>query len=297
MRDMDEQHWPMAVKSWLRRTLLCLVISAANTLAWPSLVAAETTLDSIEIQARFNREVDRRIALPVDEQKRYADLLEQALTSNGISDRSPQHLVLVDRSPLVQAALIYFLSPKGLWEFVGASPVSTGRPGTFEHFVTPLGVFEHSLENPDFRAEGTVNEFGIRGYGIKGMRIYDFGWVQAERGWGDGGLSIMRLQMHATDPKLLEPLLGEIHSKGCIRIPASLNVFIDRYGLLDFHYLANPEKPVVKWLVRAYQKPVSSPGRFLVVIESSRDARPDWAPLPRKKLALTKNLGACALLR
>jgi hypothetical protein len=36
-------------------------------------------------------------------------------------------------------------------------------------------VFEHTLDNPDFRAEGTVNEFGIRGYGTKGMRIFDFG--------------------------------------------------------------------------------------------------------------------------
>ncbi len=287
----------MTVKGWLQRTLWCVVIFATSALASLSLVSAATVLDSIEIQARFNREVGRRVVPPVDEQKRYADLLEQALTSNGIADRSPQYFVVVDRSPLVQAALIYFLTPKGVWEFVGASPVSTGRPGTFDHFATPLGVFEHSLENPDFRAEGTVNEFGIRGYGIKGMRIYDFGWVQTERGWGDRGLGIMRLQMHATDPKLLEPLLGEIHSKGCIRIPASLNVFIDRYGLLDLHYLANPEKAVVKWVMRADQTPVSSPGRFLVVIESPRDVRPDWAPSTRKKLALAKNPGSCALLR
>jgi hypothetical protein len=293
---MDEFHRSKAVKAG-RHYLLCLVIFVANALTSHSPAAVEPSADSTAIQARFNHEVDRRLTLPIDEQKRYADLLEQALTSNGIADRSPQYLVLVDRNPLVQAVLIYFLSPKGVWEFVGASPVSTGRPGSFDHFATPLGVFEHSLENPDFRAEGTVNEFGIRGYGTKGMRIYDFGWVQTERGWGDGGLGIMRLQMHATDPKLLEPFLGEIHSKGCIRIPASLNVFIDRYGLLDLHYLANPEKAVVKWVVRADQKPVSSPGRFLVVIESARDARPEWAPAPRKKITLAKNSGTCALLR
>jgi hypothetical protein len=297
MCNMDEQHRATALKAGLRRNLLCWAIFAVNALASLTLLAAENPLDSAEIQARFNREVDRRLSPPVDEQKRYAGLLEQALTSNGISDRSPQYFVLVDRNPLVQAALIFFLSPKGVLEFAGASPVSTGRPGSFDHFATPLGVFEHSLDNPDFRAEGKVNEFGIRGYGTKGMRIYDFGWVQAERGWGDGGLSIMRLQMHATDPKLLEPLLGETHSKGCIRIPASLNVFVDRYGLLDLHYLANPEKTVVKWVVRADQKPVPWPGRYLVVIESTRGARPDWAPAPRKKLALTKNLGGCALLR
>jgi hypothetical protein len=297
MCNMDEQHRATALKAGLRRNLLCWAIFAVNALASLTLLAAENPLDSAEIQARFNREVDRRLSLPVDEQKRYAGLLELALTSNGISDRTPQYFVLVDRNPLVQAALIFFLPPKGVWEFVGASPVSTGRSGSFDHFATPLGVFEHSLDSPDFRAEGTVNEFGIRGYGAKGMRIYDFGWVQAERGWGDGGLSIMRLQMHATDPKLLEPLLGEMHSKGCIRISATLNVFIDRYGLLDLHYLANPEKAVVKWVVRADQRSVPWPGRYLVVIESARDARPDWAPAPRKKLALTKNLGGCALLR
>jgi len=49
------------------------------------------------------------------------------------------------------------------WRLVGAAPVSTGLPGRFEHFTTPLGVFEHSLANPDFRAEGTKNQFGIRG--------------------------------------------------------------------------------------------------------------------------------------
>jgi hypothetical protein len=39
----------------------------------------------------------------------------------------------------------------------------------------PLGVFEHSLDNPDFRAEGTRNEFGICGCGRKVVRVYDFG--------------------------------------------------------------------------------------------------------------------------
>ena len=52
------------------------------------------------------------------------------------------------------------------------------------------------------RAEGTRNALGIRGYGERGMRVYDFGWVMGDRGWGTGGRSAMRLQMHATDPSL-----------------------------------------------------------------------------------------------
>ena len=46
----------------------------------------------------------------------------------------------------------------------------------------------------------------------------------------------MRLQMHATDADRLEPLLGSARSKGCIRIPASLNRLLDHFGLLDADY-------------------------------------------------------------
>lgn len=152
---------------------------------------------------------------------------------------APQYFVLVDRSPRVQAALVFWRSPEGALELVGAAPASTGKPGEYEHFATPTGAFAHSLANPDFRAEGTRNAQGIRGYGERGMRVYDFGWVRATRGWGEGGSSDMRLQMHATDPERLEPLLGRAAaSKGCIRIPAALNVFIDRHGILDARTLA-----------------------------------------------------------
>src|SRR6202012_3083134 len=148
----------------------------------------------------------------------------------------PQYVVIVDRNPLVQALMIYWMAADHSFHFIGASPVSTGLPGRFEHFKTPLGVFEHTTDNPDFRAEGTRNGLGIMGYGRKGMRIFDFGWQQGERGWGKGGVSPMRLQMHATDPGILEPRLGTAQSKGCIRIPASLNEFIDHPGILDGDY-------------------------------------------------------------
>jgi hypothetical protein len=65
----------------------------------------------------------------------------------------------------------------------GASPVSTGRPSGFEHFETPVGTFEHALAHPDFGAEGTPRELGVRGHGERGMRVFDFGWVTARRGW------------------------------------------------------------------------------------------------------------------
>jgi hypothetical protein len=94
----------------------------------------------------------------------------------------------------------------------------------------------------------------------------------------------MRLQVHSTDPDLLEPLLGAWHSKGCIRIAASLNVFIDRYGLLDADYDAAARAGQRLWMLRADREPTATPGRWLVVIDSQHTERPVWAlPLTRRK--------------
>jgi hypothetical protein len=219
----------------------------------------------------FAREVDRRLEPPPAEQAYYAALLDKALPEAG----APQYFVLVDRSPRVQAALVFWRSPQGRLELVGAAPVSTGKPGAYEHFATPAGAFAHTLANPDFRAEGTPNADGIRGYGEKGMRVFDFGWVRAERGWGEGGYSDMRLQMHATDAQRLEPLLGRAAaSKGCIRIPATLNVFIDRHGILDADYYHAGAR---HWVLRADRQPTPTPGRWLVVVDTARTERPRWA--------------------
>jgi hypothetical protein len=140
-----------------------------------------------------------------------------------------------------------------------------------------LGVFEHTLENLDFRAEGTRNEFGIRGYGDKGMRVYDFGWQLANKGWGNRSPSIMRLQMHATDPDVLESRLGQAQSKGCIRIPASLNRLIDLYGLLDAEYEPSMLEGKNWWMLHPNRQPTPWSGRYLVVVETWRTERPSWA--------------------
>jgi hypothetical protein len=233
-----------------------------------------------ELSELFEREVDRRIELAESERDEYAQRLAEALAAHGLADLPSQYFVLVDRDPHVQAVMIYWKSAAGDYRFIGAAPASTGRPGEYEHFETPTGVFEHSVANFDFRAEGTMSGFGIRGYGVKGMRVYDFGWVNAKRGWGRSGQSAMRLQMHATDPDLLEPRLGLTHSKGCIRIPATLNVFVDRYGVLDADYerLRAEGKRVSVLRADRVQTPWS--GRYLVIVASERSERPDWSPLP-----------------
>jgi hypothetical protein len=267
------------MNTWIKRVCaLCLTLLATMATAWAA--GAEDT--PAAWRERFAQEVDRRLDVPEEAQRRYKGWLDTALADAGLVDLPPQAVMLVDSSVQVQAAFVLLRTAEHSWFWLGAAPVSTGRIGSFDHFCTPLGVFAHGLDNPDFRAEGTFNENHIRGYGQRGMRVYDFGWTQAERGWGAGGKSTMRLQMHATDPSVLEQRLGRAESKGCVRIPATLNVFLDRHGVLDADYaqaLAAGESLLV---MRADRQPVPWPGRYLVIIDSQAPERPAWSPLPAK---------------
>ena len=277
---------------WARRytallsTTWCLLTSAA-----PSVVAAEPagypsptsraarTFDTAPAAA-FEHDVTARLMPPPAAVAAYTQRLQSALDDAHIRISSPQFVLLVDRSANVQAALLYKGSNTTGWALVGAAPVSTGLPGRYEHFTTPLGVFDHSLTNPDFRAEGTKNKLGFRGYGRKGLRIYDFGWVPSPRGWGNGAMGELRLQMHATDADLAENQLGSAQSEGCVRIPATLNDFIDRYGLLDDDYLRAQTAGAALWVLRRDMTPTSTPGRFIVVVDSLATERAAWSPAP-----------------
>lgn len=261
---------------WLLR--VCSVWFVLSTL--PVLGHAAKPDPAGEIAAQYARQVDKRLTVPADEQRAYAERLRAALAAAAIAEFEPQFFLLIDRSPVVQAALVYWLAQGADWRFIGASPVSTGVAGGYEYFITPLGVFEHTLANMDFRAEGTRNAFGIRGYGMRGMRVYDFGWVAARRTWDSRGNSLMRLQVHATDPDLLEPQLGRPRSKGCIRIPATLNTFIDRYGLLDAEYEQAVRQGRRLWVLRADRQPVAAAGKYLVIVDSGHQQRPAWSPGP-----------------
>lgn len=229
----------------------------------------------------FAHDVTRRLKVPAAEQRAYADRLEAALDEQTLGNLSGEYVVLVDRNVNVQALFVYFRAvPADPWQMIGASPVSTGRPGEYDHFITPLGVFEHTPDNMDFRSEGTQNENHIRGYGRRDMRIFDLGWAQGERGWGKGGISQMRFQMHATDPDRLESLLGIRHSKGCVRIPASLNTFLDHYGILDAEYAALVDSGKSLWVLKSDRQIMPWAGRYIVVVDSQRKGRPAWSPAP-----------------
>jgi len=265
----------------------------ASAVAAPDAVGVVDPRRAFLLRGVFAQDVTRRLKVPAVEQRAYAERLQTALGENTLGNLSGEYVVMVDRNANVQALFIYFrATPADSWQMIGASPVSTGRPGEYDHFITPLGVFEHTPSNMDFRSEGTLNENHIRGYGKRDMRIFDLGWAQGERGWGKGGMSQMRFQMHATDPDRLEPLLGIRHSKGCVRIPASLNAFLDHYGILDAEYAALVESGKSLWVLKSDRQVTPWAGRYIVVVDSERKSRPAWAPAPGSKVRAKVPAGA-----
>ncbi|WP_111935644.1 L,D-transpeptidase [Paraburkholderia bryophila] len=258
--------------------------SPASTVAAPDAAGVVDPHRALLLRDMFAKDVTRRLKVPLTEQRAYAERLQTTLTDHALGNLSGQYVVMVDRNANVQALFIYFrAAPADTWQMIGAAPVSTGRPGEYDHFITPLGVFDHTPANMDFRSEGTPNENHIRGYGKRDMRIFDLGWAQGERGWGKGGISQMRFQMHATDPDRLEQVLGIRHSKGCVRIPASLNVFLDHYGILDAGYVALVESGKSLWVLKSDRQVTPWAGRYIVVVDSGRKSRPAWSPLPGGK--------------
>ena len=240
-------------------------------------ICASGADEARELASQFEQEVTRRLNVPAEEQEHYAQLLKSALDEARVSNVPPEFFLLVDRSPHVQAAMIEWKAPDGMFHLIGATPVSTGRPGTYEHFVTPLGVYEHRVANLDFRSKGTPNQFGIRGYGAEGMRIFDFGWVKAPKGWGDYGISRLRLQVHATDPDRLDRRLGTPQSEGCVRTTASFNVFLDSHGILDGDYDKVAAQGHTLSVLSPTREQTPWSGRYLVVVDSGRQQKPVWA--------------------
>ena len=198
-------------------------------------------------------------------------LAKAATAAAAVGIDHPELLVVVDRNPHVQELAIMLAQPSGDWEIIGGSKVSTGQAGRRGYFITPTGVFLHTTDILDYRALGTFNENHIRGLGLKGMRVWDFGWQTAERGWrSDGETGEIRLLMHATDPDYLERRIGRPASQGCIRVPASMNRFLDVHGVLDADYeqAAGYDDRLAAVLLPE-RKPTVLAGDTLVVVDSS----------------------------
>jgi hypothetical protein len=255
-------------------------LSIAALLFCVSAPAVATPPTAQQLAGIYRTSVDRQLQIPGEELRRYSELVDLAFARAAIRIEGAQYVLAVDRDPQVQALLLLWRSEAGDYEIVGASAVSTGAPGSFDHFETPLGVFEHGPWNPDFRAEGTFNENGIRGYGLRGLRVFDFGWQRVPKGWGDHAVIDMRLQMHATEPDSLEARLGSPQSKGCIRIPTTLNRLLDHYGVLDAEYEKLAREGRQLWVLKQDREVVAGAGRYLVVVDSARQERPAWSPAP-----------------
>ena len=161
---------------------------------------------------------------PAREQSWIALARAELAESNTVIDH-PQLVVVVDRNPRVQQLMMVAASPAEPWRVIGGGAISTGQTGRFDHYVTPTGVFHVTDAILGYRAEGTLNENGIRGLGAKGMRVWDFGWQVAKKGWaevaGKPESTPIRFMLHATDPDKLEQRLGRPASQGCIRMPAT----------------------------------------------------------------------------
>ena len=237
--------------------------------AGPTPAEVEAELEHLSVA--FMQEVPFTRAITPEHDRDQIVRAQTAIAAGGQTIDAPQLVVVVDRNPAVQEALIMLARPVGPWVIIGGTRVSTGQPGRHGYYITPTGVFLHTADILDYRAEGTFNKNGIRGLGLKGMRVWDFGWQTATKGWrSDGERGPIRLLLHATDPDQLERRIGRQASQGCVRVPAAMNLFLDRHGVLDVDYEHAAQADT---RYRALLRPgrVASPlaGRILIIVDSS----------------------------
>jgi len=271
--------------------LLAAVLAAcadpAPPPAAPVFAAAQTTpspdpavlAEAERLRADLAAEVPHAILPSPPDAAGWIARTKAAIAGSWLRLTRPELLVVIDRAPAVQTLMIVLAQPDGPratgdWMVIGGSHVSTGQRGRRGYFITPTSVFMHSDAILDYRAEGTYNENHIRGLGERGMRVWDFGWQQAEKGWtATPETGEIRLLMHATDPDVLEPRIGRPASKGCVRIPAAMNVFLDRHGVLDADLeRAARDDARVAAVLRPDRTPTPLAGNALVVIDSDEGA-------------------------
>jgi hypothetical protein len=236
-----------------------------------SLTPAAVSAEAARLRADLAREVPGLVARNPAAERSLVALLRRTVAASDFALDHPQLLVAVDRNAAVQQISVVLARPAGAWEVLGTTRVSTGQAGRFDHYITPLGVFAHTDLILDYRAEGTFNENHVRGLGLKGMRVWDFGWQWAHRGWGADQSPIqIRLEMHATDPALLARRIGHTASQGCVRIPDAMNRFLDRHGVLDAEYeRAAVDEVRYRALLLPDRVPTPLAGSVLVVVDSS----------------------------
>ncbi len=222
-----------------------------------------------EVQTIFTREVG---GITVDSayRERAVRETEDIIRLSQTKFDTPQFFLLVDRNHAIQNAFLAFYDTvERKVVLIGGEKTSTGNPNRRGYFETPIGVFENKPANMSYRALGTKNELGWRGFGHKGSRIWDLGWQRTVKGRGEP--MDIRMLVHATDPDNGEKLLGTIQSKGCIRITARFNRFLDYYGVLDREYEASIK---AKYVLLPNRSPILFAGKFVVIIDSGKSLEP-----------------------
>ena len=257
-------------------------ISAPLMLPPPPLAPAAVRAEAARLGAELARDVPDSVRETPRADERWIELAKAMLARSRVTLRSPQLLVVVDRNPRVEQLALVVAQPNAPWLVIGGTHVSTGQAGRFDHYITPTGVFVHDASIMDYRAEGTYNQNHIRGLGVKGMRVWDFGWQTARKGWRDDGeQGQIRLLMHATDPANLARRIGRPASDGCVRVPADMNRFMDHYSVLDREYLQaarldDAYDRGIGSVLPADRDPTPLAGDKLVVVDSSEP----WPSVP-----------------
>jgi hypothetical protein len=254
-------------------SLLPTAVGASVPLAppLPTLEPIETEAAAARLQAELLQQVHDLVRQSPASVQRWITLARAMLAAHGTPIDRAQVLVVVDRNPLVQQLVLIVAQPDAAWVVLGGTHVSTGQPNRHGYYITPTGVFLHDGSILDYRAQGTFNENHIRGLGVKGMRIWDFGWQWADKGWlHTGERGQIRLLMHATDPAYLARRIGRPASEGCVRVPADMNRFMDHHGVLDTDYQqVAPYVAAYRAILPDNADPTPLAGDTLVVIDSS----------------------------
>lgn len=240
----------------------------------PMAVDAEAAL----LREVMAREVPREVHLPATRRQALIALGQRMAAEDHLFIRRPELVLIVDRAPMAQLLAMTLARPDGDWETLGTARVSTGKPGRREHFKTPVGVLLNDGSEIGYRAQGTYNQNHIRGLGVKGMRVWDFGWQTTDDWRTPGATMEVRVEMHATDPSVLEERLGRADSEGCIRLPDAINRFLDRHGIIDADIERLGETDAgYRGLLSPELQPTPLAGDAVIVVDSSEP----WAkPYP-----------------
>lgn len=205
----------------------------------------------------------------------YNDTLKSQVTAylnivpSTFDKKTSQYFIVVDSSFKKQNLMLAFWdsTTQSFQLSSNLAKISTGRTGKVHHYITPTGWLEQIPENGTYRAQGTKNSNGIRGYGVKGMRVWDFGWQNAYTGWMKRPeVHQIRMQMHATDPQFLEQRLGNPASQGCIRLSSEINQFLDNHAIID----KNIENSSMSWSLKKVRNKVENQGSFVLIVNTDK---------------------------